>query len=156
MPAPDGSVSVAGKSSLWRQIPVPAAAAPIAYSAPNALAANAAPVPVSVVAVAAPIVSVNPAERREQKRVEAEQRQKNAAQRKPIETRIKRLEEQIEKINTKKSTVESKLAEATIYEASRKNELQSLLSDQAYCSKELAELEGEWMIQLEALEKISL
>jgi ATP-binding cassette subfamily F protein 3 len=112
-------------------------------------AANAAPVPI---AVAAPIVSVNPAERREQKKVEAEQRQKNAAQRKPIETRIKRLEEQIEKINTKKSAVESKLAEPDIYEASRKNELQSLLSDQAYCSKELAELEGEWMIQLEALE----
>jgi ATP-binding cassette subfamily F protein 3 len=112
-------------------------------------AANVAPVPV---AVAAPIVSVNPAERREQKKVEAEQRQKNAAQRKPIETRIKRLEEQIEKINTKKSTVESKLAEPTIYEASRKNELQALLSDQSYCSKELAELEGEWMAQLEALE----
>jgi ATP-binding cassette subfamily F protein 3 len=107
------------------------------------------------VPVAAPIVTLNPAEKREQKRSEAEQRQKNANQRKPIETRIKRLEEQIEKINAKKSAVESKLAEPTIYETARKSELQSLLSDQAYCSKELAELEGEWIAQQEALENIS-
>jgi ATP-binding cassette subfamily F protein 3 len=100
-------------------------------------------------------VSVNPAERKEQKRIEAEQRQKTAALRKPIETRIKRLEEQIEKLNLKKSNVESMLTETDIYEAHRKAELQSLLSDQAYCSKELAEIEETWMSLQEELERLS-
>ena len=100
-------------------------------------------------------VSVNPAERKEQKRVEAEQRQKTAALRKPLETRIKRLEEQIEKLNLKKSNVENILTEADIYEAHRKAELQSLLSDQAYCSKELAEIEETWMSLQEELERLS-
>jgi ATP-binding cassette subfamily F protein 3 len=100
-------------------------------------------------------VSVNPAERKEQKRVEAEQRQKTAALRKPLETRIKRLEEQIEKLNLKKSNVENILTEADIYEAHRKAELQSLLSDQAYCSKELAEVEETWMSLQEELERLS-
>jgi ATP-binding cassette subfamily F protein 3 len=99
--------------------------------------------------------SVNPAERKEQKRVEAEQRQKTAALRKPLETRIKRLEEQIEKLNLKKSNVENILTEADIYEAHRKAELQSLLSDQAYCSKELAEVEETWMSLQEELERLS-
>ena len=100
-------------------------------------------------------VSVNPAERKEQKRIEAEQRQKTAALRKPLETRIKRLEEQIEKLNLKKNNVENILSEADIYEAHRKDELQSLLSDQAYCSKELAEIEETWMSLCEELERLS-
>ena len=100
-------------------------------------------------------VAVNPAERKEQKRLEAEQRQKTAALRKPIETRIKRLEEQIEKLNLKKNNVESILTETDIYEAHRKVELQSLLSDQAYCSKELAEIEETWISLQEELERLS-
>lgn len=99
--------------------------------------------------------SVNPAERKEQKRIEADQRQKIAALRKPLEIRIKRLEEQIEKLNLKKSNVENILTQADIYEAHRKVELQSLLSDQAYCSKELAEIEETWMSLQEELERLS-
>ncbi len=98
--------------------------------------------------------SITPAERKEQKKLEAEQRQKAAALRKPIETRIKRLEEQIEKLNLKKKNIESILSEPDIYEEHRKSELQSLLSDQAYCSKELAEVEETWMTQQEELERL--
>ena len=104
----------------------------------------------------APIIeSISPAERKEQKKLEAEQRQKIAALRKPIETSIKRLEEKIEKLNLKKKNIESILSESDIYEEHRKNELQSLLSDQAYCSKELAEVEETWMTQQEDLERLS-
>ena len=104
----------------------------------------------------APIIeSISPAERKEQKKLEAEQRQKIAALRKPIETSIKRLEEKIEKLNLKKKNIESILSESDIYEEHRKNELQSLLSDQAYCSKELAEVEETWMAQQEDLERLS-
>jgi ATP-binding cassette subfamily F protein 3 len=104
----------------------------------------------------APIAeSISPAERKEQKKLEAEQRQKIAALRKPIETSIKRLEEKIEKLNLKKKNIESILSESDIYEEHRKSELQSLLSDQAYCSKELAEVEETWMAQQEDLERLS-
>ena len=104
----------------------------------------------------APIIeSISPAERKEQKKLEAEQRQKIAALRKPIETSIKRLEEKIEKLNLKKKNIESILSESDIYEEHRKSELQSLLSDQAYCSKELAEVEETWMTQQEDLERLS-
>lgn len=104
----------------------------------------------------APIIeSISPAERKEQKKQEAEQRQKIAALRKPIETSIKRLEEKIEKLNLKKKNIESILSESDIYEEHRKSELQSLLSDQAYCSKELAEVEETWMTQQEDLERLS-
>jgi len=104
----------------------------------------------------APIIeSISPAERKEQKKLEAEQRQKIAALRKPIETSIKRLEEKIEKLNLKKKNIESILSESDIYEEHRKSELQSLLSDQAYCSKELAEVEETWMAQQEDLERLS-
>jgi ATP-binding cassette subfamily F protein 3 len=47
------------------------------------------------------------------------------------------------------------LTEADIYEAHRKAELQSLLSDQAYCSKELTEIEETWMALQEELERLS-
>jgi ATP-binding cassette subfamily F protein 3 len=47
------------------------------------------------------------------------------------------------------------LSESDIYEEYRKSELQSLLSDQAYCSKELAEVEETWMSQQEDLERLS-
>jgi ATP-binding cassette, subfamily F, member 3 len=104
----------------------------------------------------APITeSISPAERKEQKKLEAEQRQKIAALRKPIETSIKRLEEKIEKLNLKKKNIESILSESDIYEEHRKSELQSLLSDQAYCNKELAEVEETWMAQQEDLERLS-
>ncbi len=112
--------------------------------------------PQTIAPAPAPVVRQNMSDRRDQKRAEAEQRQKSAAQRKPIESRIKRLEEQIEKINARKTGIEASLAAPDIYEAARKTELQQLLSDQAYCGKELAELENEWIELQEALEKNSI
>ena len=47
------------------------------------------------------------------------------------------------------------MTETDIYEAHRKVELQSLLSDQAYCSKELAEIEETWISLQEELERLS-
>ena len=104
------------------------------------------------VAVTAPASS---GDRREQKKQEAEDRQKLAARKKPIETRIKRLEEQIAKLNAKKAGVDARMADPAIYDAANKEELKSLLSDQAYCAKELGQLESDWLEQQEALEQIA-
>jgi ATP-binding cassette subfamily F protein 3 len=93
-------------------------------------------------------------DRREQRKAEAEQRQRLSALRKPIESRIKRLEEQMAKHQSARSVIDARLAEADIYDASNKEELKRLLSEQAYCAKELLQIEEEWLEQQQALEQI--
>ncbi len=93
--------------------------------------------------------------RRDQKRSEAQDRQRLSALRKPVETRIKRLEEQLAKHNARKETLDARLAAPEIYDAANKEELKSLLTEQAYCAKEIEQLELEWLEQQEELEKIS-
>ncbi|MGZ8289987.1 MAG: ATP-binding cassette domain-containing protein [Telluria sp.] len=101
-------------------------------------------------APSAPTVSA-----KDQKRIDAEQRQRTAAQRKPIENKLKRLEEQIAKRTEQKNEVDAKLADPAVYEAANKAKLKPLLADQAYYTKDLAQLEGEWMELQEQLEGIA-
>jgi len=93
-------------------------------------------------------------DKREQKRADAEQRQRISGIKKPIEGRIKRLEEQIAQHTAKKLVIEKRLAEPEIYASENKNELNNLLTDQAYCVKELSQLETAWLEQQEALEEL--
>jgi ATP-binding cassette, subfamily F, member 3 len=93
--------------------------------------------------------------RRDQKRVEAQDRQRLAALKKPVETRIKRLEEQIAKRTARKAELDARLAAPEIYDAANKEELKTLLTEQAYCVKEIEQLEFEWLEQQDALEKIA-
>jgi len=76
----------------------------------------------------------------------------NPAKRKPIEARIKRLEEQMHRLNEQKSVLDNRLAEPTLYEHGRKDELRALQEEQATCSRDLAALETEWLEQQESLE----
>ena len=107
-----------------------------------------APEPVAAVS-AAPV-----GDRREQKRLDAGERQRLAGLKKPIESRIKRLEEQIAKCNEKKAVIDARLAAPDIYDAANKEELKKLIADQAYCTKELEQLEEDWLGQQEALEQL--
>mgnify|MGYP001124407983 FL=1 len=88
------------------------------------------------------------------KRQEAEDRQKAAALRKPIENKIKRQEEQIAKRNAQKAETEEKLGEPTIYDAANKAKLKQLLADQTFFTKDLAQLEAEWLDLQDQLEKL--
>ena len=88
------------------------------------------------------------------KRQEAEERQKTAALRKPIENKIKRQEEQIAKRNAQKAETEAKLGEPTIYDAANKAKLKQLLADQTFFTKDLAQLEAEWLDLQDQLEKL--
>ncbi|NHZ78275.1 ATP-binding cassette domain-containing protein [Massilia sp. CCM 8695] len=108
------------------------------------------PVATAVAAPAAPV-----ADKKDQKRQDAEQRQRTAALRKPIEGKIKRLEEQIAKRNEQKAEVDGKLGEASIYEAANKAKLKTLLADQSFYKKDLAQLEAEWMELQEQLEGLA-
>jgi ATP-binding cassette subfamily F protein 3 len=101
-------------------------------------------------AAAAPVVGT-----KEQKRVEAEQRQKVAALKKPIENKIKRLEEQIAKRNAQKAEADAKLQEPGAYDAANKAKLKLLLADQTFFTKDLAQLEAEWLELQEQLEGLA-
>lgn len=97
----------------------------------------------------------SPADKQEQKKLEAEQRQKLSAQKKPVEAKLKKLEEQLAKRNAQKAAIDAKLADPLIYDADNKKELKHLLEEQTQHTKELAQLETEWLEQQEALEQIN-
>jgi ATP-binding cassette subfamily F protein 3 len=104
----------------------------------------------SPVAPAAPLI-----DKRDQKRLDAEQRQRGAALRKPIENKIKALEDQIAKRNGQKAEVDAKLGESGVYDAANKVKLKALLADQTFFTKDLAQLEGEWLELQEQLEALA-
>jgi ATP-binding cassette subfamily F protein 3 len=104
------------------------------------------------VAAAAPLA---PADRKEQKRLEAEERQRVTALKKPIENRIKRIEEQMAKLNAKKAEVDARLLEPGIYEADKKDALKALVADQAFLTRDLGQLENEWLELQEQLETLA-
>src|SRR5438477_382716 len=103
------------------------------------------------VAAAPPVAST----RRGQKRKEAEDRQRQSAARKPIESRIKRLEEKMAKLNAQKAGIDARLADPAAYGEAQKEGLKTLILDQAYVARELAQLEAEWLEQQQKLERVT-
>ncbi|TFV88933.1 ABC transporter ATP-binding protein, partial [Oxalobacteraceae bacterium OM1] len=55
----------------------------------------------------------------------------------------------------KKAVIDARLADPAIYDAANKDELKALIVDQAYHTKELEQLENEWLEQQDALERIA-
>jgi len=92
---------------------------------------------------------------KEQKRKDAEERQRLSALRKPIEQKIKRLDEQIAKRTAQKADVDAKLGEESIYDAANKAKLKQLLADQTFFTKDLGELEEQWLALNEQLEALA-
>jgi ATP-binding cassette subfamily F protein 3 len=74
------------------------------------------------------------------------------ASRKPLEARIKRLEELMARLNAQKADIEVRLGDAALYAEERKDDLRTLLLDQAYVKKELEQLEAEWLEKQAELE----
>ncbi|MGO4464014.1 ATP-binding cassette domain-containing protein [Pseudoduganella sp. RAF53_2] len=109
----------------------------------------------SAAGVADEIAPMSAAERKEQKRLEAEQRQRMSAQRKPLENRLKKVEEQMSRRSAQKADIDTALADPAIYEAENKPKLKTLLADQVDCTKELEALEGEWLELQEQLEALA-
>ncbi|MFC5462164.1 ATP-binding cassette domain-containing protein [Massilia niabensis] len=119
-----------------------------AAAAAAAKATAPAPVPVA----AAP---VSTGDRKEQKKLDAGERQRVAALRKPLENRLKRVEEQMAKLNTKKADIDARLLDSGVYDAGRKDELKTLVADQAFCVRDLGTLENEWLELQEQLEGLA-
>jgi ATP-binding cassette subfamily F protein 3 len=96
-----------------------------------------------------------PADRRAQKRRGAEQRQRQSTARKPLEARLKRLDEQLAKLNAKKAALDAQLADPAVYGDHRQEAMKTLVLDQAYVARELAELEAQWLALQEQLEAVA-
>jgi len=94
-------------------------------------------------------------EHREQKRKEAEARRRQSEARKPIESRIKRLEGKMAKLSAQKAAIDAQLADPASYGEAQKEALKTLILDQAYVARELAQLEAEWLEQQQKLEQLA-
>jgi ATP-binding cassette, subfamily F, member 3 len=88
------------------------------------------------------------ATRKDQRRQAAEQRQRLQ----PLRTRAKRLEAELERLAARKSELQNRLADPTLYEDHRKDELKALLMEQADADQALAEVEEAWLGISEELE----
>ncbi len=104
--------------------------------------------------VASPVAGAPAVDKKDQKRAAAEDRQRLATLKKPLEQKIKRQEEQIAKRNGQKEAVDAQLALPGAYDAANKAKLKTLLADQTFFTKDLAQLEAEWLALQEQLEAL--
>lgn len=90
------------------------------------------------------------ANRKEQKRLEAELRQQTA----PLRKKITQLEKDLEKASEKLNQLETLLASSEIYEAENKAQLTETLAKQIEAKKAVEEIEMEWLDCQEQLEAL--
>ena len=87
-------------------------------------------------------------DRKEQKRIEAEKRQRLA----PIRKQQQVAEKKMEKLQSELANIEETMGDSGLYDASRKDELNTLIQQQGKLKTELEEIEMEWMDLTEQLE----
>jgi len=90
---------------------------------------------------------------RARRREEAATRAADSQRRKPIEQRIRRIETKLAEAGARRATIEASLASTEIYDEARKEELKTLLIDQAYVTREIEQLEADWLEQQALLEE---
>ncbi|MDP9500119.1 ABC transporter ATP-binding protein [Bisgaard Taxon 45] len=88
------------------------------------------------------------ANRKEQKRREAELRQQTA----PLRKKLQQLEQNMEAFSTQLAHIETQLAESDLYTAENKEKLTALLNEQVSKKKQLEMLEMDWLALQEELE----
>lgn len=93
--------------------------------------------------------SLSAAEKKEQKRKEAEFRKLIA----PLRKEITKLETRMDKLNEALSQAEEELGDVSLYEAENKKRLTEVLAIQAAAKSELEEVEIEWMDLQEQIEE---
>ncbi|MEO5572995.1 MAG: ATP-binding cassette domain-containing protein [Gammaproteobacteria bacterium] len=100
-----------------------------------------------------PTASRSAADRKQQKRIEAEQRSRNAEQRRPLERRLAEFEKKIEKLTAETRAIEATLADPAIYEPANKDQLKAAVMRQAQLAESLRETEKIWLEASETLEE---
>jgi ATP-binding cassette subfamily F protein 3 len=93
-------------------------------------------------------------ERSDQKKMTAQEKQRIAALKKPLAVKLAKVEKEMSNVNIELEQVENSMADATIYDATRKDELKSLLDTQVNSKRQLERLESEWLQLNEEIEKL--
>ncbi|MFM7669441.1 MAG: ATP-binding cassette domain-containing protein, partial [Betaproteobacteria bacterium] len=99
-------------------------------------------------------ITVRIADNKDQQPIDAKERQRLSNLRKPLEKRLQKLEAELDDLHHKKASIDVALADSSIYDSTRKNELQQLLDHQHQTTTVLEQLESEWLQIQESLEKI--
>lgn len=94
--------------------------------------------------------SLSAAEKKEQKRLEAERRNALRPLRKVIET----LEAGLDKITAELQQLETQLTDVSLYEDSNRDQLKRLLQQQGELQQKAEAIESQWMEKLEELEQL--
>ena len=94
------------------------------------------------------------ANRKDQRRQEAEARQKLSQLKKPLQTRIAKIEKEMDSLNAEKATLDAFVADAASYEPAQKAKLTEALKRQAEVHARLEALEADWLEAHEELEQI--
>ena len=90
------------------------------------------------------------ADRKEQKRIEAQ----NRAKLRPLRQTIEKLEKQLDQLSTELAEIETQLGDSALYQDSNKARLKTLLGRQADATRQSQQVETTWLEQQEALETL--
>ncbi|WP_094842652.1 ABC-F family ATP-binding cassette domain-containing protein [Bordetella genomosp. 11] len=93
-----------------------------------------------------------PADRKQQRRLEAEQRQRVAAARKPLEAKLAKVDAEMETVRTRLESLDALIADADLYSDARRAERQKVMSEHGELGKRMAALEEQWLGLHEAIE----
>ncbi|MBQ0755564.1 MAG: ATP-binding cassette domain-containing protein, partial [Amphritea sp.] len=94
--------------------------------------------------------SVSAAEKKEQKRLEAERRKAL----RPLRNAVDKLETELDKTTAKLQQLESQLADNSLYEEVNKENLKKLLQQQGELQQKSEKIEADWLDKLEELEQL--
>ncbi|MCA3027136.1 MAG: ATP-binding cassette domain-containing protein [Rhodocyclaceae bacterium] len=109
--------------------------------------AKSGPKPTPVLEVAA----TSPADRKEQKKSEAEARQRLAAARKPLEKKLAELDSKLKALTAEKTNIETWLSDESAYTNEKKPQLQEMLKRQGEVVGAISDVEWEWLATSEKL-----
>nr|WP_277400011.1 ATP-binding cassette domain-containing protein [Achromobacter xylosoxidans] len=94
------------------------------------------------------------ADRKAQRRAEAEQRQRLSALRKPLEAKLAKVEAEMEKLRAKLQALDAVIADPDLYSDARRAERQKVMAEHGEHGKRMETLEEQWLELQGSLEEI--
>jgi ATP-binding cassette subfamily F protein 3 len=101
----------------------------------------------------APNANRDPAQRKEDKRLQAQQRERQAQARRPLQQRLQKIERDLEGANAELKQIDQRLADPAFYHAGDTAEVATVLKQRAIVSDRVAKLEAQWLQGQEDLDK---
>jgi len=95
------------------------------------------------------------ADRKAQRRLEAENRQRLSAQRKPLERKLAKVEHDMAACSARQAELDASIADPGLYDDERREERLAVLAEHGEISKRLRDLEDDWLELQEALEQLA-